>query len=90
MPQAIVDPEELRRFARHLQTFNRDLEHNLASLRAHMKSLEATWQDQEHAKFVDDFETALRAMGTFVDAANDHIPVLLRKAQNIDAYLHQR
>lgn len=90
MPQAIVDPEELRRFARQLTAFNRDLESNLASLRGALKSLGATWRDREHDKFSDEFEQTATAVSRFVEASNQHIPFLMRKAQAIETYLQQR
>lgn len=90
MPQAIVDPEELRRFARQLNAFNRDLETNLSALRGQLKNLGATWRDREHDKFAEEFEQTAMAIARFVEASNDHIPFLLRKAQNIDNYLQQR
>jgi branched-chain amino acid transport system substrate-binding protein len=56
MSQAIVDPIELRRFAQNLKKFNTELEERLTSLRAQLHSLGATWRDQEHKKFVEDFK----------------------------------
>lgn len=90
MPQAIVDPEELRRFARQLNAFSKDLEGNLVALRGQLKSLSGTWRDREHDKFAEEFEQAAAAIGRFLEAANQHVPFLLRKAQSIDAYLGQR
>lgn len=90
MPQAIVDPEELRRFARQLNAFNRDLEANLSALRGQLKNLGATWRDREHDKFAEEFEQTAAAIARFVETSNEHIPFLLRKAQNIDNYLQQR
>lgn len=90
MPQAIVDPEELRRFARQLNAFNRELEGNLSALRGQMKNLGATWRDREHDKFAEEFEQTAATIARFIESSNEHIPFLLRKAQNIDAYLQQR
>lgn len=90
MGQAIVDPEELRRFARSLNAFTNDVEANMGSLRTQLKNLETTWRDQEHAKFSEEFETAVAAIARFVEAGKEHVPFLLRKAQHIEAYLNQR
>ena len=90
MSQAIVDPIELRRFAQNLKKFNTELEERLTSLRAQLHSLGATWRDQEHQKFVDEFEQQMRTLSRFVDATNQYIPYLLRKAERIEEYLQQR
>jgi WXG100 family type VII secretion target len=90
MSQAIVDPAELRRFAQNLRKFNQELEERLTSLRAQLNSLSATWRDQEHKKFVDDFEQHMKVIARYMEATNEHAPFLLRKADRIDEYLQQR
>jgi hypothetical protein len=55
-----------------------------------MLNLEATWRDQEQVKFADAFEETMRAMSKFAEAANEHVPFLLRKAQRAEDYLQQR
>jgi WXG100 family type VII secretion target len=90
MSQAIVDPAELRRFAQNLKKFNQELEERLTSLRAQLNSLGATWRDQEHKKFVEDFDQHMKVIAKYMDATNEHAPFLLRKADRIDEYLQQR
>jgi uncharacterized protein YukE len=90
MSQAIVDPIELRRFAHNLKKFNQELEERLTSLRAQLNSLGATWRDQEHKKFVEDFEEHMKVIGRYVEITNEHAPFLLRKAERIEEYLQQR
>lgn len=90
MSQAIVDPIELRRFAQNLKKFNQELEERLASLRAQLNGLGATWRDQEHKKFVDDFDQHMKVIGKYIEATNEHAPFLLRKAERIEEYLQQR
>ena len=89
MPQAIVDPEEVRRFAQELKKFNSDLVNGMASLQARFAALGDTWQDQEHAKFLEEFKTTMKALKKFVEVSNQHSPYLLRKAQRIEEYLRQ-
>ena len=48
MPQAVVDPAEVRRFASNLKRFNADLQTGLASIHGQMVGLGDTWRDQEH------------------------------------------
>lgn len=90
MAQAIVDPDELRRFAHNLDRFNRDLQQQMQVLRGQMKSLGQTWRDQEHSKFLQQFDETMMVMNRFIDISAEQIPVLLRKAERAEEYLRQR
>ncbi|QVL30087.1 WXG100 family type VII secretion target [Telmatocola sphagniphila] len=90
MAQAVVDPNELRRFASGLKRFNNDLQANLASVHGQLLALGDTWRDQEHEKFRQEFEETIRVVERFIDIANEHIPFLMRKAERIEEYLQQR
>ncbi len=90
MPQAIVDPEELRRFAQNLKKFSSEVQDRVTSLGAQMVALERTWRDQEQKKFADEFEQHMRTIARFVEVIEHHVPYLHRKAEIIDEYLQQR
>ncbi len=90
MSQAIVDPNELRRFAHNLKRFSEDLQMSLAGLHGQMLTLGETWRDQEHAKFVQEFENTLKMLEHFMAAASLHVPFLIHKAERIEEYLQQR
>ena len=90
MSQAVVDPAEVRRFAGNLKRFNGDLQTGLASIHGQMVGLGDTWRDQEHEKFREAFEETMKVLARFIEAANEHIPFLLRKAERIEDYLQQR
>jgi uncharacterized protein YukE len=90
MARAVVDPEELRRFAADLKRFNNDLKGEISSIHHRFVKLGETWQDQEQAKFAEQFEQMIRALAKFADAADKHVPFLLRKAERIKEYLDQR
>lgn len=90
MPQAIINPEDVRRFADELKRFNSELQAGATSLQARFLALGDTWQDQEHQKFAEEFRAAMRSLRQFVEASNQHTPYLLRKAQRIEEYLRQR
>jgi WXG100 family type VII secretion target len=90
MPQAIVDPAELRQFAHSLKQFNTELQSQMAVLHGQMLNLATTWRDQEHQKFADEFEQTMQVIKRFVEAADQHIPFLLRKADRVEEYLQQR
>ncbi len=90
MPQAIVDPEELRRFAQNLKKFNSDVQDRITMLGAQLAALGKTWRDQENKKFTEEFEQHIRIISRFVEASDRHIPYLLRKSEIIEEYLQQR
>ncbi|HEV8541981.1 MAG TPA: WXG100 family type VII secretion target [Verrucomicrobiae bacterium] len=90
MPQAIMDPEQVRRFAEELLRFNRDLQGRLSSLHTRFTALSESWQDQEQAKFSEEFIQAMNTLKRFVDISEQHVPYLLRKAQRVEDYLRQK
>jgi len=87
MPQAVVDPDELREFARSLKKFNNDVRDRAKSLSNQLMALGASWRDQEHRKFLEQFEQGMKLIGRFLDNNDRHVPYLLRKADHIDEYL---
>ena len=90
MSQAIVNPEELCRFAARLKQFNNEMMTQLTTMHGQLAGLGQTWRDREHDKFVEEFEQTLQVVKRFVDSTNQHIPFLLRKAERIEEYLQQR
>jgi uncharacterized protein YukE len=87
MPQAVVDPEELRAFAHSLKKFNAQLRDKASALGNQLSALSASWRDQEHKKFADEFETNMKVLLRFAETADEYVPHLLRKAQHIEDYL---
>jgi uncharacterized protein YukE len=84
-----MDPEQVRRFAEELKRFNSELQDKIASLQARFAALGDTWQDEEHAKFADEFRQTMKTLKRFVELSNQQAPFLLRKAQRIEEYLSQ-
>jgi uncharacterized protein YukE len=87
MSKAVVDPEELRRFASDLKRFNTDVQAQITQIQRRFVKLGETWQDQEQAKFAETFEKMIGTLTKFVEVSDRHIPFLLRKAQKIQDYL---
>lgn len=87
MSQAIVNPDHLRQFAGNLKAFTDDLQQRAGSLSSQMNQLGESWRDQQHRRFASEFEDELRQMARLIQSAEQHIPYLLRKADQIDAYL---
>ena len=90
MAQAIMNPEEVRRFASELKRFNDDVQVRASALQARFNVLSNTWQDQEHEKFAEEFLSTMKVLRKFVEVSERHTPFLLRKAQRIEQYLDQR
>jgi len=88
--QAVVNPEELERFARELKQFNIQLKEKTSRLQGQFKQLGETWRDQEQQKFAQEFEQTMRTIRHFVQTSDAHIPFLMRKAQKAREYLQQR
>ena len=90
MAQAIMDPEEVRRFAKELKRFNDDVAGKAQSLQARFAALGSSWQDQEAEKFSEEFLVTMKVLKKFVEISEKHTPYLMRKAQRIEEYLDQR
>jgi uncharacterized protein YukE len=90
MPQANVEPGELRRFATNLKRFNDDLMGQMTTLHGQLVGLGQSWRDKEHDKFAEEFEDTMKVVARFIEAANQHVPFLMRKAQRAEEYLQQR
>ncbi len=90
MAQAIVDPEDLHRFAIDLKRFSGEVQVQVSGIHRQFAKLGETWQDQEHAKFAGEFQHMISVVSKFVTSADEQVPVLLRKAEAIRRYLEQR
>ena len=90
MAQAIVDPAEIRRFAHHLKQFSEDLKDRMAVLHGQLVGLGDSWRDQEHERFLQEFEQTAHVLEALIAKAEQHIPFLLRKAAKVEEYLQQK
>jgi len=90
MGKANVDPSELRRFASDLTRFSNELQGLMSGLHARMRGLENTWRDQEQRKFAEAFEGTMRTLAAFLEASQEHVAFLNRKAALIEDYLKRR
>ncbi|WP_146394182.1 WXG100 family type VII secretion target [Planctomycetes bacterium CA13] len=87
MSKAVADPDHLRQFAAHLHRFAEEMKQNSASLASQMNQLEQTWRDEQQRKFADEFTVQLRQFSKLIKATEEHVPYLMRKAEQLDAYL---
>lgn len=90
MGKAVVDPEELAHFALELRRFSGELQTEVGGLNRQFVRLGETWRDQEHERFAEEFALMARTLTRFAGLAEAQVPVLLRKAEAIRAYLRSR
>jgi uncharacterized protein YukE len=90
MARAIVDPNDLRRFASSLNHFNREMTGLIESLQGQFTRLGDTWRDQEHQKFGEEFTQTMQVLTRFLGLSTQQVPFLMRKAERVDEYLRQR
>ena len=55
-----------------------------------MRTLEATWRDQEQRKFAESFAETVRVLSRFIEASDNHVTFLNKKAQLAEEYLKRR
>lgn len=89
MAQAIVDPEQLRQFAAMLKRYSQQVRESTASLTQAQARLADSWRDQEHRKFVDEFEEQVKLVNKLLEQSDEHVPYLLKKAEIIEQYLQR-
>ncbi|TWU54585.1 hypothetical protein Poly51_33040 [Rubripirellula tenax] len=87
MSQAVVDPDQLRQFASQLHRFSEEMKQRSTGLASQMNQLEQTWRDEQQRKFSDEFTSQMRQMARLIQTTEEHVPYLMRKAEQIDAYL---
>jgi len=86
-PQAIVDPEELEGFALSLSRFNSQLADSTQSLTSQFARLGESWRDQQQQGFEAIFADTVRTLRQFMQAAEEQIPYLQKKAAEARQYL---
>ena len=89
MGKAVVDPAELRRFAADLKRFGGEMQHLMATMHGRLAALEQTWRDQEQRKFAEAFEQTTKVLANFLEASQQHVSFLNKKAALIEEYLKQ-
>jgi uncharacterized protein YukE len=89
MPQAIVDPEQLRQFAAMLQRYNQNLRESTSALTQAQARLLESWRDQEQKRFSEEFEDQVKLVQKLIEMTEQHIPYLVKKAEIIEQYLQR-
>lgn len=90
MVQAIVDPEEVRRFSVRLGRFNGDISNHLSRIQEELQELGSYWRDQEYRRFLTEFANAEQPLRRFIDRADEFALFLNRKAAAAEGYTNLR
>ena len=62
----------------------------MAVLHGQLAGLGDSWRDQEHERFIQEFEQTAHVLEAFMAHAEEHVPFLLRKAEKVEEYLQQK
>ena len=90
MAKAVVDPQELRRFAGRLRHFSTEVMAQMQMVQRQLAALSSTWRDQEQQKFAAEFEAQITTFKRFAESTGEYVPYLIRKAERVEEYLQQR
>jgi uncharacterized protein YukE len=81
-----ADPAALRQFAQQLTRYVTLLRQESDALDRQFAALGAAWRDDEHRRFAGEYVTMARQVRHFCEQAEQHAPLLERKAARLDAY----
>jgi len=87
MPQAIVDPDELRRFASFLDSIAESIRNKRTVVGSSFGSLKEVWRDQKYAQFERVFSETTTQLDRFLRDAANYAQYLRKKAAIVDRYL---
>ena len=81
------DPDRLRAFAQRLNQFAATSEEHLARVKSAIGHLGQSWQDQEFAKFVQQFSSAQGRLKSFIEETKKVTPTLEADARKLEEYI---
>jgi len=90
MPQAIVDPDEVRRFASFLESMAESLKTKKHGVSSRFNELKDVWRDEKYGQFQRVFTETSAKLDQFLQHAEIYGHYLKVKAQKVDKYLEQR
>lgn len=87
MPQIIIDPDEVRNFARFLEDTVDRIKNQQSLITAHFSNLKEVWQDHKYVKFERVFSDTNTHLNAFLILGENYSDYLRRKAEKADRYL---
>lgn len=73
-----------------MKRFNATLTDSMGRLQGGYSRLGDTWRDQQHQKFTQEYEQAVRVLQQFMRSSEQEIALLQKLAQRSRDYLDQR
>lgn len=87
MPQTIVNPTELRRFASFLVEIANEIHGKKSSTTQKLDDLKKVWRDARFHEFEPVYANATQEIDRFVKSALAYAQYLEEKARRVDRYL---
>jgi len=87
MPQAIGDPEELEPFASSLRPFIESLNDAVGNLNGAFASPGDTWQDENRARFDEDYHALVQQLHQFNARVEEQVPYPTALASRLRDFL---
>lgn len=89
MARAIVDPDQLRRFAGQLDQSSKRLREQKTNMKVEFARLHETWRDEKYARFDQLFTESMALLDRYVDQSDRYVDFLKQKAARAQRYLDQ-
>lgn len=90
MSRAVVDPEQVRNFARHLDKSTSAIRGQKSATIAGFARLHETWRDEKYARFEPVFVEAMKLVERYVEQSDQYSIFLKKKAALAQKFLDQR
>lgn len=90
MSQAVVDPEQVRRFAGHLDQSAASIREQKSGTLASFARLHETWRDDKYARFDQLFTESMKLLERYLQQSEQYSGFLKQKAARAQKYLDQR
>lgn len=87
MPHAIIDPDDVFRFAADLNASAETIRIHCTSAASAFERVHDHWRDEKYHRFARDFEETAGRLRSFCDVAADYADFLRRKADLAERYL---
>lgn len=90
MAKAILDPEELQRFAAHLERSSSDIRGQKTAIFAAFSRLHDTWRDEKYARFDASFTESMKMLELYLRQSEAYAGFCKQKAARAQRYLDNR
>jgi hypothetical protein len=87
--QVISDPQQLRDFARNLDTFNHNLRDQMSWIHSCLSGLADGWRDAQFQHFSEVFDRSVHVLNGFLEESDRYVHHLNSLAEPLDEY-HRR